>query len=182
MRFVSKAEVGAWPIIGWLARQAGTLFIQRGSGQARRVKTQISDCLNAGETVLVFPEGTTSIGVAALPMHGLLLASAKETGRPIQPITIAYRRNRRPDSLAPFVGDDSFHHHLIRLLKQPAARVDVVLHSTVDARKAESAQQLTADIHQLISAGLERIHAGEFEMATATTISTAADPELSRLR
>ncbi|MFO8141996.1 MAG: lysophospholipid acyltransferase family protein, partial [Marinobacter sp.] len=175
MRFLSKAEVGAWPVIGWLARQAGTLFIQRGSGQARRVKAQISDCLNAGEAVLVFPEGTTSIGVAALPMHGLLLASARETGRPIQPITIGYRRNQQPDALAPFVGDDSFHHHLIRLLKQPPTRVEVILHPVVDASKAGSAQQLTAHIHQLISAGLQHIHAGEFEMATAAAISTAAD-------
>ncbi|GGC81295.1 lysophospholipid acyltransferase family protein [Marinobacter halophilus] len=181
LRFLSKAEVGAWPIIGWLARQAGTLFIQRGSGQARRVKTQISHCLNVGESVLVFPEGTTSNGVAVLPMHGLLLASARETGRPIQPVTIGYRRNHQPDALAPFVGDDSFHHHLIRLLKQPPTRVDIVIHPTVNANKAESTQQLTACIHQLISAGLNRIHAGEFEPETAADISTAVAPGLSRL-
>lgn len=182
LRFLSKAEVGAWPIIGWLARQAGTLFIQRGSGQARRVKAQISDCLNAGEAVLVFPEGTTSTGVAVLPIHGLLLASARETGRPIQPITIGYRRDQRPDPLAPFVGDDSFHHHLIRLLRQPPTRVDIVIHPTVDAGETESSQQLTAHIHQLISAGLKRIHAGEFETQTASAISAAADPGLSRLQ
>lgn len=182
MRFLSKAEVAAWPVIGWLARQAGTLFIRRGHGQARRVKAQISACLNAGEAVLVFPEGTTSAGVAVLPMHGLLLASARETGRPVQPITIGYRRHHRPDAVAPFVGDDNFHHHLIRLLKQPPTRVDIILHPALDAGKAESTQQLTTDLHQLISTGLRRIHAGEYEAGTATTINTAAAPGLSRLR
>lgn len=182
LRFLSKAEVATWPVIGWLARQAGTLFIQRGSGQARRVKTQISACLNAGEAVLVFPEGTTSVGEAVLPMHGLLLASAKDTGRPVQPITIGYRRDHRPDALAPFVGDDSFHHHLIRLLKQTPTRVDIVLHPALNAGETESTQQLTARAHQLISAGLKRIHAGEYEAEAATTINTAAAPGLSRLR
>ena len=63
IRFLSKAEVSRWPLIGWLARQAGTLFIVRGGGQARKVRRQIADTLSAGETVLVFPEGTTSAGL-----------------------------------------------------------------------------------------------------------------------
>lgn len=181
MRFLSKAEVGAWPVIGWLAHQAGTLFIERGNGQARRVKTQISACLEAGESVLVFPEGTTSTGVTVLPIHGLLLTAAKTTGRPIQPVTVGYRRDCRPDSLAPFIGDDSFHHHLIRLLKQKPTRVDVVIHAAVDARTAKSTQQLAALVHQHISAGLQRIHAGEFETASGAAINTTVDPGLSRL-
>lgn len=182
MRFLSKAEVGAWPVIGWLARQAGTLFIERGNGQARRVKTQIKQCLDAGESVLVFPEGTTSAGVTVLPMHGLLLTAAKTAGKPIQPVTIGYRRAHRPDSLAPFIGDDSFHHHLIRLLKQKPMRVDVVIHPALDASEADSTQQLAALVHQHVLAGLKRIHTGEFEAASNDEVNTAAAPGLSRLR
>lgn len=80
MRFLSKAEVGQWPVIGWLARQAGTLFIKRGGGQARAIKASIAQCLQAGESVMVYPEGTTSTGVAVLPMHGLLMSAAHLAG------------------------------------------------------------------------------------------------------
>ena len=180
LRFLSKAEVGNWPIIGWLARQAGTLFIQRGSGQARRIKTEIRRCLNAGESVLVFPEGTTSSGLAVLPIHGFLLAAARDANAPIQPITIGYRRAHRPDPIAPFIGDDSFHTHLIRLLRQPPTQVDVVIHPAIDPACPESSNALTALIHQQISAGLKHIHAGEFE-ATPTGLRTAGAPGLPRL-
>ena len=61
VRFLSKAEVADWPLIGWLARQAGTLFIQRGGGQARQVKSAIRSALASGESVLIFPEGTTCL-------------------------------------------------------------------------------------------------------------------------
>ena len=88
IRFLSKAEVGQWPLIGWLARQAGTLFIHRGGGQARRVRGQIIENLQAGENVLVYPEGTTSAGLTVLPFHGLLLRAAPESKTPIQPVTI----------------------------------------------------------------------------------------------
>ena len=32
--FLAKTEVGGWPLIGWMARVAGTLFIARGGNQA----------------------------------------------------------------------------------------------------------------------------------------------------
>ena len=54
IRFLSKAEVGQWPVIGWLARQAGTLFIRRGGGQARRVRDQVIGNLRAGESVFIY--------------------------------------------------------------------------------------------------------------------------------
>lgn len=182
MRFLSKAEVGNWPIIGWLARQAGTLFIKRGAGQARSVKTSIAQRLEAGESVLIYPEGTTSTGVAVLPMHGLLMSAARDSSTPIQPVTIGYRRDNRPDSLAPFVGDDSFHQHLFRLLKQPPGRIVVILHPPLLPDATDSLHDLTAAVRQHISDGLTRIHAGEFDDTADQAVRTGGAPELPRLR
>ncbi|MBN7771460.1 1-acyl-sn-glycerol-3-phosphate acyltransferase [Marinobacter daepoensis] len=182
MRFLSKAEVGNWPVIGWLARQAGTLFIKRGAGQARSVKTSIARCLDAGESVLIYPEGTTSTGVAVLPMHGLLMSAALASSTPIQPVTIGYRRDKRPDALAPFIGDDSFHHHLFRLLKQPPGRIVVILHPPLQPDTADSLHDLTASVRQSISDGLTRIHSGEFDGTVDPAIRTEGTPELPRLR
>ena len=180
VRFLSKAEVANWPVIGWLARQAGTLFIRRGGGQARRVKTEIHARLSGGESVVVFPEGTTSTGITVLPMHGLLLGAAKEARVPVQPVSLGYRRQRRPDALAPFVGDDAFHSHLIRLLKQPPLQVVVMFHEPVILDDRPMADTVAA-LHQTISAGLKRIHHGEFDGGFAEDRPRTAD-DPGRLR
>ena len=135
--------------------------------------------LQAGESVLVFPEGTTSSGLAVLPMHGLLLTAARDAGVPVQPVTIGYRRNQRPDPVAPFVGDDSFQRHLVRLLSLPPTCIEIVFHPPVTAD--QPVNELSRHIHQEISAGLKRIHSGEFDTCEPLPVNTAADPGLSRL-
>lgn len=182
MRFLSKAEVGQWPVIGWLARQAGTLFIKRGSGQARAIKASIAKCLQAGESVMIYPEGTTSPGVAVLPMHGLLMSAAQDSNTPIQPVSIGYRREQRPDPLAPFIGDDSFHKHLFKLLQQPPGQIIVILHPPVVPDSTIPLKDLTWCIHQQISQGLNRIHSGEFDHVPGSPVRTAGAPGLPRLR
>lgn len=180
--FLSKAEVGNWPLIGWLAQQAGTLFIKRGGGRARRVRQTIAERLADDESVLVFPEGTTSQGLQVLPFHGLLLAAAEQSGRPIQAITISYRRDGRPDPIAPFVGDDAFHRHLFTLLRQPRARIDVLFHPPEPGAPALGTGELAARLQARVQAGLTRIQAGELDAPPAETIRTVAGPGLSRPR
>lgn len=180
VRFLSKVEVGDWPLIGWLAHQAGTLFIRRGGGRANQVVRDIGSVLSAGEAVLVFPEGTTSIGLTVLPFHGRLLSAARDAGRRIQPVSLCYRRDGRPDTLVPFVGDDAFHRHLLTLLKQPPAQVDVLFHEPVtpcpDSRLADQAGQL----RETVLAGLRTLQGGAFDQAPQDPVRTAGDPALSR--
>ncbi|WP_372998496.1 lysophospholipid acyltransferase family protein [Marinobacter sp.] len=181
IRFLSKAEVGRWPVIGWLARQAGTLFIRRGGGQARRVRDQIIENLQSGENVLVYPEGTTSAGLTVLPFHGLLLKAAPESNTPIQPVTIGYRRAGRPDHLAPFIGDDEFHSHLLRMLRQPSARVDVIFHTPVIASAETPTGEIAARLRDTVLDGLTRIHRGELDQRTKERLRTEDGPELPHL-
>lgn len=158
LRFLSKSEVRAWPVIGWLAEQAGTLFIRRGGGQALAARDQIAGTLARGQSVLVFPEGTTSVGITVLPFHGRLLSAAAQAGVAIQPISIGYRRDDLPDHLAPFVGDDRFESHLIRMLRAPAVSVEIVLHEPVTAPPDADLQALSETLHETVQAGLESIH------------------------
>jgi len=189
--FLSKAEVRDWPIIGWLAEQAGTLFIKRGGGRARRVRQTIAMQLQGGESVLVFPEGTTGEGRTVLPFHGLLLGAAAESQAPIQPVSISYRRQGRPDPIAPFVGDDAFHSHLVRLLKQPPTRVDVLFHPAIRIEPDSSTADLARQLHNTVLNGLARIQAGDFDRegvagerqaAPGPGLRTEDDPAPSRLR
>ena len=181
IRFLSKAEVGQWPLIGWLARQAGTLFIHRGGGQARRVRGQIIENLQAGENVLVYPGGTTSAGLTVLPFHGLLLRAAPESKTPIQPVTITYRRDGRPDHLAPFIGEDEFHSHLLRMLRQPSARVDVVFHEPVQSPEEVPTAELAASLRQTVLDGLTRVYSGKFDQQETNLLRTEDVPGLPHL-
>ena len=181
IRFLSKAEVGQWPLIGWLARQAGTLFIHRGGGQARRVRGQIIENVQAGENVLVYPEGTTSAGLTVLPFHGLLLRAAPESKTPIQPVTITYRRDGRPDHLAPFIGEDEFHSHLLRMLRQPSARVDVVFHEPVQSPEEVPTAELAASLRQTVLDGLTRVYSGKFDQQETNLLRTEDVPGLPHL-
>ena len=90
-RFVSKADVKHWPLLGWLVASAGTLFIERERKRdALRVVHQMAEALRAGDTVAVFPEGTTGTGHALLPFHANLLQAAIATGTPVQPVALRY--------------------------------------------------------------------------------------------
>ena len=126
LSFLSKAEVRQWPVAGWLAEKAGTLFIRRGGGDAQRLREQISDQLREQRPLLIFPEGTTTDGRALRTFHGRLLAGAIDRGTPLQPVAIQYLREGQPDPLAPFIGEDDLVSHLLRLFGQD--RGEVVIH------------------------------------------------------
>ncbi len=90
-RFVAKAELRRWPLLGWMSRTAGTLFIERErSRDALRVVHQVAQALADGDSVVVFPEGTTGDGATLLPFHANLLQAAIATGTPVQPVVLRY--------------------------------------------------------------------------------------------
>lgn len=108
-RFVSKADVRRWPVIGYLVACGGTLFIERERKRdALRVVHQIAEALKQREIVAVFPEGTTGEGRAVLPFHANLLQAAISTEAPVQPIVLRYRDAGAAFSpAAAYVGDTS---------------------------------------------------------------------------
>lgn len=126
VHFLSKAEVADWPLIGPLATAAGTLYIRRGQGQVRERTRQIAGHIREGRAILVFPEGTTTDGRDVRSFHAPLFAAATAGGHPVQPVAIRYLdADGAPHPLAPFIGEDAFHHHLWRLLDGERVRVQV---------------------------------------------------------
>ncbi|UXH77690.1 lysophospholipid acyltransferase family protein [Roseateles amylovorans] len=106
-RFVSKADIKHWPLVGRLVTAVGTLYIERASKRdALRVVHQTAEALARGETVAVFPEGTTGPGRPLLPLHGNLLQAAISTGTPLQPVVLRWHQPGRPYSeAAQFIGN-----------------------------------------------------------------------------
>jgi 1-acyl-sn-glycerol-3-phosphate acyltransferase len=118
-RFVSKAEVRQWPLIGTLTVGAGTLLIEREKRRdAMRVVHHMAESLQAGDAVAVFPEGTTSNGEALLPFHANLLQAAVVTDAPVQPWALRYRHARtgQPHHAPLFVGDTTLAASLLSTL------------------------------------------------------------------
>ena len=90
-RFVSKLEVRSWPVVGWLASQTGTLFIDRSKRHdTARVNDEVSTILKQGGCVAVFPEGTTSNGSMLRTFHASLLQPAVLSQSHIWPAAIRY--------------------------------------------------------------------------------------------
>ncbi|MEP2614512.1 MAG: 1-acyl-sn-glycerol-3-phosphate acyltransferase, partial [Marinobacter alexandrii] len=113
---------------------------------------------------------------------GLLLGAAADCESLIQPVTISYRRAGRPDHLAPFVGDDAFHSHLVTLLKQPPTQVDVVFHPEIRVEPELTSSQLALQLRNTVQGGLSQIQAGALDRAGSNIIRTAGGPEPSHPR
>ena len=139
VRFVAKAEVRQWPVAGWLALKAGTLFIRRGGGDSQLLRQQIARHLQQACPVLIFPEGTTTDGRSLRTFHGRLLASAIDTATPVQPVAVRYLRGGKPDPIAPFVGDDDLLSHLLRLFAHDCGEVQIHLLAPIQSAGQERA-------------------------------------------
>ncbi|CAI8164330.1 MAG: Uncharacterised protein [Flavobacteriales bacterium UBA4585] len=76
---VGKAEVKSWPLIGWAARALGVLWVKRESKESRtKTREGIIEAIKGGQTVVLFPEGTSWEGPQMLPLKpGMFYESAK---------------------------------------------------------------------------------------------------------
>jgi 1-acyl-sn-glycerol-3-phosphate acyltransferase len=125
-RFVAKAEIVRWPVIGGMVAHSGTLFIERDRRRAvATVNAAVQGYLGAGESIGVFPEGTTTRGDALLPFHSNLLAPAVATACPVWPVALSYRERGRFSDAAAFVGDMSLVESLGKVLLADALEVEV---------------------------------------------------------
>ena len=89
--FVAKSEVAQWPIIGSIAANAGTLFIKRQSRtDVARLNIQVSEALQSGHSITLFPEGTTTDGLSILPFQPSLLQPAIDLASPVTPGFLTY--------------------------------------------------------------------------------------------
>lgn len=148
--FVSKAEVANWPMIGWLARSTGTVFIRRSRGEAARQTAMFEDRLKVGHRLLFFPEGTSTDGLRVLPFKPTLFAAFFSDALPdisVQPATVIY--HAPPGEPAHFYGwwgDMEFGPHLLHLLGTPRqGRVAVIWHAPLKVSDFAGRKALAAE-------------------------------------
>ena len=120
VRFVAKAELATWPVLGRLVRQSGTVFIERTRrSDTRRINQALRAHLEAGEVIAVFPEGTTSDGRDVLKFHANLLQAALDAGAEIVPFCLRYLDTHGNYSEVPaFIGEMTFWQSIRAVLRE----------------------------------------------------------------
>jgi len=157
--FVAKSDVEAWPIFGWLASRAGTIFVSR--NEPAKVATQLREMerpLREGYPVVLFPEGTSSDGSSVLPFRSSLLESVLITECSITPAVISYELMGEGDvgREVAYWGDHRLIPHLGNLLSKSAFTANLSFGSTrspMPDRKSEAKQlhHEVLEIHRSLS-------------------------------
>jgi 1-acyl-sn-glycerol-3-phosphate acyltransferase len=125
-RFVAKAEIGRWPVFGWLAIVVGTLFVERGRRHAvMRTNQAVADRLRSGQLIGIFPEGTTTDGSRLLPFHANLVQPAIELGVPMRPVGVRFTQRGEFSRVAMFVGEMHLMQSLWRVVTAPHLAVEL---------------------------------------------------------
>ncbi|MFZ9841609.1 MAG: lysophospholipid acyltransferase family protein [Burkholderiaceae bacterium] len=137
--FIAKSEIRSWPVIGWLVRLSGTIFIERGSRHALRgVLHQAAARFKSGHAVLFFPEGTTSDGLGLLPFHSNLFSLAQQDlDLPICALTIRYGQHGQASTVPAYIGEMTLLQSMVAILTTPGLSAHCHVHPSFYARDFE---------------------------------------------
>ncbi|WP_336053010.1 lysophospholipid acyltransferase family protein [Streptomyces sp. CA2R101] len=131
---LAKREVGTWPVVGGLARRAGTHFIDRTSPRRlRHTVREVSELLGSGRSVAVFPQATTWCTADRGSFRRATFQAALDAGAPVRPVTLHYTQQSLPSTVAAFCGEDTFAASLRRVLAARDLAIRVTAHPVLNA-------------------------------------------------
>ncbi len=158
--FISKGEVGSWPLINAVARLGRTLYVSRQRGSTRRETNAMRARLASGDNLFLFPEGTTSDGSRVMPFRSSFFAIAEGTEPPlIQPVSVVYDRlaglptGRATRPLFAWYGDMDIASHFWRLARHRGLRVSVLLHAPIDPAAYPDRKALSQEVWRMVADG-----------------------------
>lgn len=156
VHFLSKQEVKHWPVIGWLATRAGTIYIPRGGKDAAvNANQNMAEILERDHNVLLFAEGTTTDGTVKR-FHSRLVQSAVDSNSHVQPVAIRY-----PDPsgglthpAALYIEDMSFGETFNRMLSATDLVVEIYFGEAISAEnksRTELARHAESEVRKLLN-------------------------------
>jgi 1-acyl-sn-glycerol-3-phosphate acyltransferase len=158
--FVSKDEVGSWPLVGTVARLGRTVFISRQRRATGRERETMRGRLAAGDSLVLFPEGTTSDGSRVLPFRSAFFAVAEGDDAPfIQPVSVVYDRlgglpaGRASRPVFAWYGDMDLATHFWRFAQHRGLRVTILLHPPLDPARFVGRKALAHAVWQAVADG-----------------------------
>lgn len=181
-RFIAKSEVCGWPVIGWLCRRSGTIFIERAarpkrmSQDASLINQRVRLSLEQGACIGLFPEGTTTDGQQVGHFHSALMQPVIDAKAKLCPVALRYRNGEgKPSSAAAFTGDMTLAQSIWKILRCQQHNALVVYTPTLapdGANRrvlARAAQQAITEVLQLAGT-IPQIPIHEEVPASAQTI------------
>ncbi|WP_374652127.1 lysophospholipid acyltransferase family protein [Dongia sp.] len=171
--FVAKTEVGSWPVFGWLSKMQRTVFVDRRRHTTHRQRDELQRRLDAGDNLILFPEGTSNDGNAVLPFRSALLSVAEREARgetlTVQPVSVTYTKlnslpmGYRNRAYLAWYGDMTLGRHLWQFARLGPARVVVEFHDPISIADFRSRKELTRHCYAQISGGVANALHGKAE-------------------
>lgn len=160
-RFVAKLEVAKWPIMGWLATNQGTIYIDRNRSAIAEGTEKLIEFIDQGESLILFPEGTTSDGCQVLPFGSSFFDVALKREMVVQPITVTYAgwdRLPMPHLMRKLCGwfspEIDLLSHLWMMAQLGTVQVIVDLHPPLKAAEFASRKELAQTSFEAVQKGL----------------------------
>lgn len=173
--FVAKADIADWPGFGWMAKAGQTIFIDRRRTATTQARDQIQERLDAGDTLIMFPEATSGDGNYMKPFKSALFTVAERHAlgpdgeeRPVvvQPVSLAYTRlNGMPlgvgwRAFVAWYGDMEMASHLWQVTRLGRITAEVTFHTPVTVAQFTSRKELASHCDRVTRAGFARLLAG----------------------
>ncbi len=160
MNFVSKSDVEEWPLVGWLADCAGTLFLNREKkSDIPKVLNSFNQVLESRSRVIFFPEGTSSGGSSVLPFHSSLFHLAAKNEWVIQTLAIKFTIPKKCEGSAServcYWGDMEFVDHFKQMILLP--RIDCHIYINESVYSGKNRKVLAADLNMVVSKNLDNL-------------------------
>ncbi|NBC31479.1 MAG: 1-acyl-sn-glycerol-3-phosphate acyltransferase [Alphaproteobacteria bacterium] len=168
--FIAKSEVKDWPFFGLLARMQRTVFVDRKQASVALHRSSIQTRLEAGEQLILFPEGTSSDGNRTLPFKSALFSVAQlrigDAPLPVQPVSVSCTaldgiplgRWLRP--VYAWYGDMDLLPHIWNVAKAGKLSVSVVLHPVATIDENGSRKALAQACWEAVADGVARANSG----------------------
>jgi 1-acyl-sn-glycerol-3-phosphate acyltransferase len=163
--FIAKEEVSRWPVVRTLARLGRTVYVRRKRSSTAAERDDMQNRLKSGDSLILFPEGTTSDGSRVLPFRTAFLSIAElpasSTGLPpiVQPVSVVYDRlsglptGRASRPLFAWYGDMDIGSHFWRLAQHKGLRATVLLHQPLDPLQFASRKELASVCWKIVADG-----------------------------
>jgi 1-acyl-sn-glycerol-3-phosphate acyltransferase len=170
--FIAKKEVAGWPLIGFIARIASTVFVERRGRHSASQRDELTQRLVEGrDSLILFPEGTSSVGRTVLPFKSALfsVAEAHDRSLPVQPISLAYCKldglplGRNWRSHYSWYGDMDLASHIWMALGLGRATVTVIFHPPVTLAQLGSRKALADYCWSTVKGGVISANRGRCE-------------------
>ena len=164
-RFIAKKEVASMGIFGFLAKLSNTFFIDNSSkNMIYQYNNFIKSKLLKGESLILFPEGTTSDGNSIRKFKSSLFECINSSCRLInvQPISICYvRKNNLPMGIysrrfIALVGETSMVSSMKDFLSSGSITVNLIFHPEVSMNQFENRKEITSFCEEQILIGLNK--------------------------